>query len=51
MIKGTRLFLYFKVVKKELDIEINSLNDLFEAYVNKINSQVLDKQIKMISTH
>ena len=42
---------FFKDVKKELDIEINSLNDLFEAYVNKINSQVLDKQIKMISTH
>ncbi|MGB5459768.1 MAG: glycosyl hydrolase, partial [Eudoraea sp.] len=42
---------FFKEIKKELDIEIDSLNDLFEAYVNKINSQVSDKQIKMISTN
>jgi len=42
---------FFEDIKKELDTEIKILNSLFEAYINKINSQVLDKQIKMISTN
>jgi photosystem II stability/assembly factor-like uncharacterized protein len=40
---------FFQVIKKELDFEINMLNELFEKNINMINNMVLENQIKMIS--
>ncbi len=40
---------FFVEVKKELDVEIESLNTLMEDYVSKINDKVTENKIKMIS--
>ena len=40
---------FFVEVKKELDIEIDSLNTLMKDYVSKINDEVTENKIKMIS--
>lgn len=40
---------FFIDVKKELDIEIKALEQLAGEYVSKINSQISDNKIKMIS--
>ncbi len=40
---------FFVEVKKELDVEIESLNILMKDYVSKINDKVTENKIKMIS--
>jgi len=40
---------FFVEVKKELDTEIQSLNKLMNNYVSKINNQVSESNLKMIS--
>ncbi|RDY59338.1 WD40/YVTN/BNR-like repeat-containing protein [Flagellimonas nanhaiensis] len=41
---------FFEEVTKELDAEINALNSLLQGYVSKINGQVSESNIKIIST-
>ena len=41
---------FFKEVTKELDTEINALDSLLENYIPKINSQVSENKVKMISS-
>ncbi|MBT8321712.1 MAG: glycosyl hydrolase, partial [Eudoraea sp.] len=42
---------FFVELKKELNTEIQALDQLMETYVNQINNLVTDSQIKMISTN
>ncbi len=42
---------FFVEIKKELDVEINTLDRLINTYVDQINSKVSDSQIKMISVN
>ncbi|UII74725.1 glycosyl hydrolase [Flagellimonas sp. HMM57] len=41
---------FFKEVTKELDTEINALDNVLEDYIPKINSHVSENKIKMISS-
>ncbi|MFS4468540.1 WD40/YVTN/BNR-like repeat-containing protein [Maribacter sp. 2210JD10-5] len=40
---------FFSEITEELDTEINALNKLMEEYVDKINNQVSENEVKMIS--
>ncbi|MBT8204148.1 MAG: glycosyl hydrolase [Eudoraea sp.] len=42
---------FFVEIKKELDMEISSLEKLMNTYVGQINSKISDSQIKMISVN
>ncbi|MBT8178098.1 MAG: glycosyl hydrolase [Eudoraea sp.] len=42
---------FFVEIKKELDLEITSLEKLMNTYVGQINSSISDSQIKMISVN
>ncbi|MBT8312574.1 MAG: glycosyl hydrolase, partial [Flavobacteriaceae bacterium] len=42
---------FFVEIKKELDLEISSLEKLMNTYVGEINSKISDSQIKMISVN
>ncbi|MBT8210991.1 MAG: glycosyl hydrolase, partial [Eudoraea sp.] len=42
---------FFVEIKKELDVEISSLEKLMNTYVGQINSKISDSQIKMISVN
>lgn len=41
---------FFVQIKKELDVEMNALNSLMKEYISKINGEVTENKIKMIST-